>query len=101
MRGTDNQGHKGDEKKGSGKEGIKGSVREGGNGRLDGNRAHVKEPERGRTQEGGVICLAQMESIFAPFHQSCASVWIKAALCPQKGYGKARGANSCDLVILK
>lgn len=47
--GTDNQGHKGDEKKGgggSGGEGMKGNEGEGGNGRLDGNRKHVKEPER-------------------------------------------------------
>lgn len=46
--GTDNQGHKGDEKKGggSGGERMKGNVGEGGNGRLDGNREHVKETEK-------------------------------------------------------
>lgn len=53
--GTDNQGHKGDEKKGggSGGEGMKGNVGEGGNGRLDGNREHVKEPERGKNARRG------------------------------------------------
>lgn len=64
---------------------MKGNVRERGNGRLDGNWASVKDTERKREQEGGVICLAQMESIFAPFHQSCARVWIKAGLVLWKG----------------
>lgn len=31
-----------------------------------------------------MICLAHMESIFAPVHQSRATVAIKAALCPEK-----------------
>lgn len=66
------------EKKGSGRKGMKGNVRERGNGRLDGNGASAKQSERERTEEGGVICLAQMESIFAPFHRSCARVRIKA-----------------------
>lgn len=85
-RETDRRGHKRREKKGSSRKGMKGNVRERGNGRLDGNSASVKERERERTQEGGEICLAQMESIFAPFPQSCARVQIKAGrVCSEKG----------------
>lgn len=51
--GTDRQAHKGSEKKGSSREGMKGNLRERGNGRLNGNWASVKESERERTQEGG------------------------------------------------
>lgn len=70
---------------------MKGNVRERGNGRLDGNCASVKETERARTQEGGVICLARMESIFAPFHQSGARVGIKAGrVCSEKGLKSQR-----------
>lgn len=65
---------------------MKGNVGERGNGRLDGNRASVKESEIERTQEGGATCLAQMKSIFAPFHQSCARFWIKVGcVCNEKG----------------
>lgn len=52
-RQTDRRGHKGSEKRGSGRKGMKGNARERGNGRLDGNWASVKESERERTREGG------------------------------------------------
>lgn len=52
---------------------MKGNVRQRGNGRLEGNRASVKEREK----EGGAIGPVQMESIFAPFHHFCARVDIK------------------------
>lgn len=79
---------------------MKGNVRERGNGRLDGNRAGAKESERERTQEGGAICLAQMESIFAPFHQSCARVRIKAGrVCSEKGR-REPGEKTADIVTV-
>lgn len=62
---------------------MKGDVRERGNGRLEGGQSKCKGSKgEGRSSGmrwgGLIICLAQMESIFAPFHQSCARVWIKA-----------------------
>jgi len=52
-RESDRHGHKRGEKKGSCRKGMKGNVRERGNGRLEGNRASVKQSKREGAQEGG------------------------------------------------
>lgn len=96
--GTDNQGHKGDEKKGgsSGGEGMKGNVREGGNGRLDGNREPEREKDPGR---GSDLSCSDGVNICSIPPIPCQRA-IKAALCPEKKKSateRQRVANSCHI----